>query len=279
MPASTLIVVLTDIGARKASEFERLHLVRELQHGIRARDDFMSLAAHELKTPITPLALQTANLVREIDRSGATVEVQKIARRVASVHRSVSRLENLVNRILDVARLNVADVTLDLEEVDLAALTAEVAERYTAEARGAGCTIAVETTGPVRGSWDRLRVEQVLQNLLANAVKYGAGNDIEVEVSAAGEEALLVVRDHGIGIPPDAQERIFERFERVAPLKHYGGFGLGLWIVRRLVEAHGGHVAVHSRPGEGAEFTVALPIAPVIEARRGEPAEHEQAHP
>jgi PAS domain S-box-containing protein len=274
-----LIVVLTDIGARKEIEIERLHLVRELQDGIRARDDFMSLAAHELKTPITPLALQTANLVREIERSGATIAVEKIGRRVASVHRSAARLEELVSRILDVARLNVAEVKLELEEVDLVALIRDVVERYATEARAAGCTVTVAGERLVRGRWDRLRVEQVLQNLLANAMKYGAGGAIDVEVSLAGDESRLVVRDHGIGIPAEAQERIFERFERVAPLKHYGGFGLGLWIVRRLVEAHGGRVAVRSRPGEGAEFTIALPLAPVIEARRGERVEQGEAHP
>jgi signal transduction histidine kinase len=116
----------------------------------------------------------------------------------------------------------------------------------------------------VVGRWDRLRVEQVVMNLLGNAIKYGEGKPIHVEVLALGDAARLTVKDCGPGIPAEAQERIFERFERVAPVRHFGGLGLGLWLVRRSVEAHGGHVSVLSSPDEGSEFTVTLPLCPEI---------------
>jgi len=117
---------------------------------------------------------------------------------------------------------------------------------------------------PARGFWDRLRISQVVTNLLANAVKYGGGKPVEVEFGPEGDAAFLVVRDHGIGIDPADQPQIFERFERAVSSRNYGGLGLGLYIVKRIVEAHGGTITVQSKPGEGATFRVQLPLRPAV---------------
>jgi signal transduction histidine kinase len=256
-----VVVVANDITARKRSDLERSRLVRELQAGIMLRDDFLTLAAHELRTPITPLRLQTTSLIRDLEKDGAGLDGQKLKRRLENIDRSADRLGHLVHRLLDVSRLNAGSVVLNVEELDLSALVQDVVARLRREADGVGSRIEVHAPRPVQGRWDRFRLDQVLTNLLSNAIKYGSGRPIELMVSEDGPRARLTIRDHGVGIPEEAQQRIFGRFERVGSLRHYGGLGLGLWIVRLVVEAHAGQVRVASRPGEGAEFVVELPRA------------------
>jgi signal transduction histidine kinase len=256
-----VVVVANDITARKRADLERSRLVRELQAGIMMRDDFLSLAAHELRTPITPLRLQTTSLIRDLEKNGTGLDGERLRKRLESIDRSADRLGYLVHRLLEVSRLNAGSVVLDVEELDLSALVQDVVARMKREADGVGSRIDVRAPRPVHGRWDRYRLDQVLTNLLSNAIKYGSGRPIEVTVAEDGPRARLSIRDHGVGIPEEAQQRIFGRFERVGSHRHYAGLGLGLWIVRLVVEAHAGQVRVVSRPGEGAEFVVELPRA------------------
>jgi signal transduction histidine kinase len=166
-----------------------------------------------------------------------------------------------VATLLDLSRLGRDRLELELEDVDLAELVREVVGRFADEAAHAGCEVRLALE-PARGSWDRFRLDQVVTNLVANALKYGAGRPVTIAVGAAGDRARLEVRDEGIGIAPEAQVRIFERYERAVSEKNYGGFGLGLWIVRRIVEALGGEVRVESAVGRGATFLVELPRSP-----------------
>jgi signal transduction histidine kinase len=146
---------------------------------------------------------------------------------------------------------------IEPERLDLSQVVKDVEERWRGNVQGV--ELRVSLPGPVEGTWDRLRIEQVVENLVSNALKYGKGNPVEVVLEATADHARLEVRDHGAGIPEEDRARIFERFERLAAHRHHGGFGLGLWIARQAVEAHGGRIAVESRPGEGSAFVVFLP--------------------
>ena len=231
-------------------------LAEDLARAVRVRDDFLSIAGHELRTPLSALVLQLDAVRRQLER--APLDVDKARQRLGKALGAIDRLEALIHELLDVARITAGRMELRREEVDLATVAAEVVERHAEQAARAGSTIALDAHA-ARGQWDRLRVEQVVTNLVSNAVKYGAGQPIEVAVAADGDRARIVVRDHGIGIPPEDRARVFERFERAVSDRHYGGLGLGLWISRQIVEAHGGRIAVDDAEGGGSAFTVELP--------------------
>jgi two-component system OmpR family sensor kinase len=184
---------------------------------------------------------------------------------VQGVDKQLSRLTELVDALLDVSRAASGQVQLRLEEVDLAAVAQAAAQRFKDDLASAGCSLSVVVAGPsgskspILGRWDRMRLDEVITNFLSNAIKYGAGKPIQIRVTASATTATIEVEDHGIGISPDDQGRLFERLARVVSPDHYGGFGLGLWIVKLLVEAMGGKVAVRSAVGAGSVFSAELP--------------------
>jgi PAS domain S-box-containing protein len=253
------MVMARDVTARKELAMERARLYREAQESIRARDDFLAVASHELKTPLTSLLLQVQAVERIALRGDATPI--RLEASCAIAVRQVRRLDELVDALLDVSRVIQNRLVLEREPVELGGLVREVTARFALEASRAGCSVLLHADGEVAGRWDRRRLDQVLSHLLSNALKYGAHKPVEITLDAAPGSARIVVADHGIGIAPDHQARIFERFERAVPARHYGGFGLGLWIVRRIVEALGGQITVASAAGEGSTFTVELPVA------------------
>jgi len=177
-------------------------------------------------------------------------------------------MSRLVANLLDVTRLRVNRIVLSLERLDLAGLVEEVAGRFEEELERAGRPLRLSCPGPVHGTFDRTKLEQVVTNLLSNAIRYGAG-PVEVEVASGAGEASLSVRDHGQGIPPEDQARLFQRFERGQNAADGGGLGLGLYIVRHIVEAHGGRIELTSEVGAGSVFTVSLPAALPDEAAPG----------
>lgn len=253
-----------DLARLVAAAVDTARLTWRAQDAVRVRDEFLSIASHELKTPLTSLALQSDSLRASAGRGDA----EALVRKSEVIRRSVDRLTRLVASLLDLSRINAGRLELELEPVDLAEVARDVVARFEEEAARAACPLSLEAPEPVVGRWDRVRLDQVLTNLLGNAVKYGPGRPVEVRVLADGDRALLSVRDHGIGISAADQRRIFERFERAVSRRHYGGFGLGLWIVREIVEVLGGTVRVESAPGAGSTFTVALSRAPEPAAAR-----------
>jgi signal transduction histidine kinase/CHASE1-domain containing sensor protein len=242
-----------DLARLVAAAVDTSRLLRREQEAVTARDEFLSIASHELKTPLTSLILHTDALRAAARRASPG----QLSARADLIRRSADRLARLVSSLLDISRIGAGRLDLEREEADLAEVVREVAERFEEEAGKAGCELRVDAA-PAPGFWDRLRLDQVVTNLLANALKYGAGAPIDVTVRAQDGRAFLTVRDRGIGISEDDQRRIFQRFERAVSQRNYGGFGLGLWIVRQIVEAQGGTVHVESAPGKGSTFTVEL---------------------
>jgi PAS domain S-box-containing protein len=253
-----ILHAVTDISGQKRAEAERSRLLHDLQEAVSARDGFISMASHELKTPLNTLQLRLDLLERLLEQSDGASVPERTLPTLAILRRQVGRLAKLIHDLLDVSRITAGRLPLELETVDLAEVIREVVARNEQEIARAGCVVTVRAGDPVRGFWDRLRLDQVATNLLSNALKYGAEGPVEVCVEVEGKSARLSVRDHGIGIAAEDHQRIFERFERLST-DRVGGFGLGLWIVRQVVDALGGDVSVVSRPGEGATFTVRLP--------------------
>jgi signal transduction histidine kinase/tetratricopeptide (TPR) repeat protein len=260
-----------EVAHRAAIAIDNAQLYRETQRAVRLRDEFLLVASHELRTPMTPLTMSLKALQRW-ERSGQRALPAAISESVELAARQGTRLNRLVGELLDVSRIESGWPQLDLSEVELESIVREVTERFEPELVRARCPVSIRCDGPVVGRWDASRLDQVVTNLLSNAIKFGADRPIEIYCRQKGDMALLAVRDHGMGIELADQARIFERFERAVSVKHYGGLGLGLYISRRIVEAHGGSIRLESRPGAGATFTVELPCAGPGEAasRAGE---------
>jgi PAS domain S-box-containing protein len=244
-------------AAEARAQEERLRNAQALQ-ALRDRDEFIAVAAHELRTPLTVLQLKLQG-VQQAARDGRGDEPAQRSRLDAAA-RQAARLGTLVDRLLDVSRIASGRLELHREELDLRAVVERLVDGAREDGARMGCALVLSAPAPVRGWFDRARLQQVVGNLLTNATKYGAGKPVEVSVEAAGDAARITVRDHGIGISPGAQRRIFDRFERAVSVRHYGGLGLGLYIARHVVEAHGGRIAVESGAGQGASFTVELPL-------------------
>jgi PAS domain S-box-containing protein len=231
------------------------------EQAVHARDEFLSIASHELRTPLTTLQLRLQSLQQQLEVDGTAME-PKIARKLESSLRQGTRLIDLVDNLLDVSRIANGGIVLQREPFDLAQAIAELVERFTEPAAVAGITMEFQSDGAVTGEWDRLRVEQIAENLIGNAIKYAPRAPIAVTVGARADVARLTVSDHGPGIAPDDRERIFGAFERAVSSRNYGGLGLGLYIAHQNALAHGGTITLVSEPGTGATFIAELPLRP-----------------
>lgn len=259
--AVSLVVVLgtvvwIDARAVDAADREREKSQEHLAKALRLREEFLGIASHELKTPLTALLMQVQGVERAMSFDPTLERYYARLKRAAAAG---LRLEKLINELLDVSRIAEGRLRLEPERFELAPLIEEVVARFGEISNPAEPKITIDLEPGIHGRWDRLRLDQVVTNLLSNALKYGSGKPIEVTTRRAANFAVISVRDNGIGIAKEEQQRIFGRFERSVQSRAYGGFGLGLWIAREIVVLSGGTIGVESEEGAGACFSVRLP--------------------
>jgi hypothetical protein len=254
--------VTRDLTQRQQAEEERRRLDEDrirAEEALRIRDEFLSIASHELKTPLTALQIELYGMRAPIEN----LRDERLGRKLARASRSADRLTRLIEMLLDVSRIATGRLTLKREPFDLQPAMQQIVEIMEASAAQASCEflfLPSPNAESIVGDWDRLRIEQVVMNLLSNAFKYGAGQPVTLSLSREGDWAIIEVRDHGPGVPLGDLERIFERFERATALLNEGGLGLGLYVSREIVHAHGGTIAGRTLPEGGACFTVRLPL-------------------
>jgi signal transduction histidine kinase len=231
------------------------------EEALNQRDEFISMASHELKTPLTSITMQIQMLnLYAIQGTIHKMPLDKLVMMSEISNREIKRFTNLINDLLDVTKIKNGKLSLHLEKVNLSELIDEVIGRFKAEVNDSDSKVSIKVDPQIWGLWDRLRVDQIITNLLSNAMKFGKGKPIEISGEMNNSMATIIVKDHGIGISSENQERVFERFERAVTLKEFSGLGLGLYIVRQAVEGHGGKVRVEGQLGQGTSFIVELPI-------------------
>lgn len=249
-----------ELGRRAGLAIDNALLYERAQRAILARDEFLSIASHELKTPVTSLKLQVQitrrNVKPELNQAPSP---EKLVRFLDIANAQIDRLTRLIEDLLDVSRIQAGKITFDFERVDLGELVREVAARYADPLREAGCELTLEIQPGVIAEVDKGRFEQVLVNLISNSIKYAAGKPLKIALVEREKFVELSVADQGPGIPPERLTKVFERFERAVSSRNISGLGLGLFITREIVRAHGGSVRVTSEVGKGATFYVQLP--------------------
>lgn len=233
----------------------------DLEHAVRMRDDFMSIVSHEVRTPLNGLILETQLRKLHLAKNNAAAfTMDKLHAMVERDERQIQSLIRLIEDMLDVSRIRTGKLSIRTSSFDLSELVRQLMENYAAQIGAAECTVSLQADEPVIGVWDEFRIEQVISNLLTNALRYGARKPISVRVYQDSERACVEVRDQGIGITPENQKRIFQQFERVSASHAVAGLGLGLFISEQIVLAHGGRIEVESEVGQGSTFRVSLPL-------------------
>lgn len=254
---------LRDITERINFRKNLLENKMELERTLKNRDEFVSITSHELKNPLSVLGMQSQMLRRNLWKNNCSSDArEKFEQFLKHVDDQVMKLTRLVEEMQDVSRIRTGKLTMAWEEFDLNVLIKDILDKMHEQFIEANCGVPSfwTTSDQIVGTWDKLRVEQVVVNLFTNAIRYAGGNPIEVTVKVEREHVLISVKDHGMGIPKENQEKIFNPFERAEDPREVKSLGLGLYITKRIVEAHHGEIWVESDKGEGANFIVELPI-------------------
>jgi|GEM_PF-3405718 len=249
------------IAGRIAVAIDNATLYQEARSAIQARDEFLSIASHELKTPLTSMLLQLQTVLRSIkSQSLANFSIEKTMVSLESTIAQSKRLSRLVNDLLNISLITTGRLELEREKIDLSKIVSDVTTRLEDQAMKSGSSVVFINKPKVIGNWDPIRIEQVVTNLVTNAIKYGNGKPITIDLTTDKKYAVLNVLDHGIGIPKDQQEKIFDRFHRGAVNSSIKGLGVGLYLISEIVKAHHGKISVKSTPKEGSVFTLQLPL-------------------
>lgn len=257
-------IIFRDFTKRHHVEEEKAFLLRKLEEGVKSRDDFLILASHELKTPLTSVLMQLQLIERKAKKESSPDGAYPLkAETLNLLQRQVKRLTRLVETMLDLSRLHSGSLPLAFGEVDLSQLVEQAVQDHRQHSRDLGCPIEPRIEGGIRIWGDAFRLEQVIVNLIGNAFKYGCAGPIIIELERAGAKARFSLADRGPGIAPEFHGKIFERFGRARKSGDQGGLGLGLYIAKEYLESHGGTIRLESEPGQGAKFTFEIPIREV----------------
>ncbi len=263
-----LLVVITSValGAavmrQRKEEEDRLKMIEELAEAVRLRDEFLSIVSHELRTPVTPLTLKIQILLRLLSKA-TTQEVSrhKIGDLMSGISRDLTRIHRLIEELHEASLMSFGQLPLRVETFDLGLLVQNVLKSFEPILQQHDCQVHFNRAGNITGNWDRAKLEQVFTHLLTNAIKFGRQCPISVEIESIDDSVLVRIQDEGVGISEKDQKRLFERYNRTAPWKEFGGIGLSLYVTKRIVEMHGGNILVESALGKGTTFTVKLPLA------------------
>lgn len=251
-----------EIGRRAGTAIEHARLYRSAKNAVRAREEFLAVAGHELRTPLAALVLNLESLESALDSGAFERDPARYRPRVARAVGHTHRLARLIDELLDVSRVAGGDIRLRRDAADLTVIIRGVFDDFKGDAARTGSHFQIGLDSPCEGLFDSARIQQLVSNLVENAVKYGAGRPIEVTCTTEGDHAVMRVIDHGIGIPEADRARVFLRFERAVSERNYSGLGLGLWIAQRVVDAHGGTIELMGTAGGGSTFEVRLPLTP-----------------
>jgi signal transduction histidine kinase len=258
-----LFLQAEEIKIKNALLEEAIEKSREntrLKEALAARDEFLMMASHELKTPITPLHLQIQTFIQLLEADTLDkMDKTRLMRMLQTSKGQIERLSRLVTELIDVSRLSIGKIQLNVLPATLKSITDKVLIDFHEEIKRSGCALTFRARDEAPGTWDSFRIEQIIINLLTNALKYGAGRPVDIEVFSVNDHAYFTIRDHGIGVAAEDHQRIFQRFERAVSGNNYSGLGLGLYISSEMVKLHKGSIKVESQMGQGAFFSMELP--------------------
>jgi PAS domain S-box-containing protein len=253
---SSIGLIVTDLSERKRNE--------QAEAAVQMRDEFLAVASHELRTPLSTLVLRLGLL----ERHAAKGDLEQVQPSVRRAQDQAERIGNLVDRLLDVSQLASGRLKLDLTPCDLSEIVKEVTERLSEQASTAGSELRLSVSAGISARADKFRLEEALSNVISNAIKYGSGRPIDIQLKTRDAKAILTVQDRGIGIPAEDLSRIFGRFERTTVSRNYGGLGLGLYIASQIVEQHGGTIRAENRSSGGTSFVIEMPRIVAPDAKR-----------
>lgn len=264
---ATKIAMLTkELNKQSQKLISLKDVLSQTQEEVKARDEFLSIVSHELKTPLTSMLLQLQIALHNIRNvSLANFSVENLMRMLQSAEDQTVRLSKMINDLLNVSLITTGRLDLNRQEIDLSYIVRGVFENFSERFVQKGYHVNLALDDGVIGTWDKIRIEQAVTNLISNAIKYGDGKPITIVVQRRGNQAVFLIQDQGIGIAKDVQKRIFDRFERGVSASEFKGLGVGLYITNQIVKAHGGSIAVKSSPGDGATFIAKLPLNGAIE--------------
>jgi signal transduction histidine kinase len=254
---------IRELADRAAITVDKAKLYTEAQEAIRTRDEFLSIASHELKTPLTSILLSLQLVLRRLEKSTSkSIESQEILRAVEISIEQSKRMARLINDLLDITQTSSQYFHLVQEKLDMSDILVDIERKFEIILKDKKIKLEVlEKDKNIKGYWDKIRLEQAISNIISNAIKYGKGKPITLTTEKLGDKILIKIKDRGIGISEKDKGRIFQVFNRGSGVKNYKGIGVGLFITKNIIEAHGGELSLISELGEGTEFIIILPTS------------------